>query len=151
MRRTFLIVALLFVSTLAKFHQEKQKFRSGFMAKLYKMKKFNPEKFEKFHNFFTSERRERERIPHNYAKIAKKVNKLKTTWKATKYDRDYAPLLGAILDGGESLPEKTFETRNLNLPDNFDPREEYPNCESIKEIRDQANCGSCWAFLLKTY
>jgi cathepsin B len=34
----------------------------------------------------------------------------------------------------------------LNLPDNFDPREEYPNCESIKEIRDQANCGSCWAF-----
>ena len=146
MRRTFLIVALLFVSTLAKFHQEKQKFRSGFMAKLYKMKKFNPEKFEKFHNFFTSERRERERIPHNYAKIAKKVNKLKTTWKATKYDRDYAPLLGAILDGGESLPEKTFETRNLNLPDNFDPREEYPNCESIKEIRDQANCGSCWAF-----
>ena len=83
MRRTFLIVALLFVSTLAKFHKEKQKFRSGFMAKLYRMSKFNPEKFEKWQNFIMGERRERERIPHNYGKIAKKVNKLKTTWKAT--------------------------------------------------------------------
>ena len=78
MRRTFLIVALLFVSTLAKFHKEKQKFRSGFMAKLYRMSKFNPEKFEKWQNFIMGERRERERIPHNYGKIAKKVNKLKT-------------------------------------------------------------------------
>ena len=32
------------------------------------------------------------------------------------------------------------------MPESFDPRVEYPNCESIKEIRDQANCGSCWAF-----
>lgn len=33
-----------------------------------------------------------------------------------------------------------------DLPDSFDAREAWPNCESIKEIRDQATCGSCWAF-----
>ena len=144
--RRFLIVALLFVATLAKFHHEKREFRSGFMAKLHRMRKFNPEKFQKWQEFMMNEKKEREKIPHSYEKIAKKVNKLKTTWKATKYERDYTPFLGAILDGGETLPEKTFETKNLNLPENFDPRDEYPNCESLKEIRDQANCGSCWAF-----
>ncbi|RUS76630.1 hypothetical protein EGW08_015606 [Elysia chlorotica] len=33
-----------------------------------------------------------------------------------------------------------------DLPENFDPREKWPNCSTIREIRDQANCGSCWAF-----
>jgi cathepsin B len=32
------------------------------------------------------------------------------------------------------------------LPDTFDAREQWPNCASIKEIRDQGSCGSCWAF-----
>ena len=143
MRRTLLIVALLFVSALAKYHGE---FRSGPMKKLHKMRKSNPEKFEKWQEHFLKQKRERQTIPHSYAKIAKTVNKLKTTWKAKKYSKDYAPLLGAILDGGLSLPEKTFEAPNLSLPESFDPRDEYPNCESLREVRDQANCGSCWAF-----
>ncbi len=33
-----------------------------------------------------------------------------------------------------------------DLPENFDSRDEWPNCPTIKEIRDQASCGSCWAF-----
>ncbi|KAF8566762.1 hypothetical protein P879_08870 [Paragonimus westermani] len=32
------------------------------------------------------------------------------------------------------------------LPQSFDAREQWPNCTSIGEIRDQSGCGSCWAF-----
>ena len=88
----------------------------------------------------------RDKIPHTYEEIAKKVNSLKTTWKATTYKRDYRPLLGNLMDVPSQLPEKKFSNKKLNLPENFDARDEYPNCESIKEVRDQANCGACWAF-----
>lgn len=33
-----------------------------------------------------------------------------------------------------------------DLPDSFDSRVLWPNCSSIKEVRDQSTCGSCWAF-----
>lgn len=33
-----------------------------------------------------------------------------------------------------------------DLPENFDSREQWPNCPTIGEIRDQGSCGSCWAF-----
>jgi cathepsin B len=32
-----------------------------------------------------------------------------------------------------------------DLPDEFDSRVQWPNCPTIKEVRDQGNCGSCWA------
>ena len=83
---------------------------------------------------------------HDFEQIAKEVNESKTTWKATNYARNYEPLLGAILDVPNLIPQKKFKTKNLNLPESFDLRKEYPNCESLREIRDQANCGSCWAF-----
>jgi cathepsin B len=32
------------------------------------------------------------------------------------------------------------------LPVAFDARTQWPKCPSIQEIRDQSDCGSCWAF-----
>lgn len=33
---------------------------------------------------------------------------------------------------------------DMSLPDSFDARLQWPNCPTIKEIRDQGSCGSCW-------
>lgn len=80
--------------------------------------------------------------------IVEKVNKIRTTWQAQEVTRDYRPFLGALLEDDLSLEERVFtqEELNSNLPETFDLRQAYPKCESIREIRDQANCGSCWAF-----
>jgi len=32
------------------------------------------------------------------------------------------------------------------IPETFDAREQWPKCDTIKAIRDQGHCGSCWAF-----
>ncbi|CAI5454187.1 unnamed protein product [Caenorhabditis angaria] len=36
--------------------------------------------------------------------------------------------------------------REMAIPENFDSRENWPNCQSLRNIRDQSSCGSCWAF-----
>ena len=41
---------------------------------------------------------------------------------------------------------KTLENNNyLIIPDSFNSINNWENCTSIGEIRDQANCASCWA------
>ena len=33
---------------------------------------------------------------------------------------------------------------NQAIPEAFDAREQWPDCPTIQEIRDQGSCGSCW-------
>jgi len=82
------------------------------------------------------------------------INGLKTTWKASKNQGSFGRksiaevkrLLGAK-KGGPALPEKTqFEIPAANLPTAYDPRTVWANCTSMFAIRDQSDCGSCWAF-----
>merc|ERR1719487_2421493 len=51
-------------------------------------------------------------------------------------------------DPATFLPYKAPEALVADLPEEFDWRTEprAANCPSLKEVRDQANCGSCWAF-----
>ena len=77
--------------------------------------------------------------------IADKVNRLKTTWKAQAYDKDFTVTLGAFL-GYNKLPKKPRTPIRNDLPENYDLRTAYPDCEALQEVRDQSECGSCWAF-----
>jgi len=78
------------------------------------------------------------------------------TWKAGRNIifegatlKDVKSRLGTLqsTDKSEWLPFKAPEAF-MELPQEFDWRTDNrsANCPSLKEIRDQANCGSCWAF-----
>ena len=60
------------------------------------------------------------------------------------YERDYEAVLGAYKEV-DDIPIRDVAPRN-DLPENFDLRKKYPNCKALQEIRDQSECGSCWAF-----
>jgi len=83
------------------------------------------------------------------------INSLGTTWKAGHNVRFRGMSMDVIrgmmgVKPGPSpvqLPVVTNDHISADdLPDEFDARKQWPNCPSIGEIRDQSNCGSCWAF-----
>mmetsp|Transcript_20585 Transcript_20585/g.2751 ORF Transcript_20585/g.2751 Transcript_20585/m.2751 type:complete len:129 (+) Transcript_20585:113-499(+) len=59
---------------------------------------------------------------------------------------DIKVLMGAKTETAATRLPLFLHENTEGLPDSFDSREAWPRCESIKEIRDQSHCGSCWAF-----
>lgn len=51
-------------------------------------------------------------------------------------------------EGGSLLPLRTAEDYkhipDAKIPKSFDARKKWPNCDGIKTVRDQGDCGSCW-------
>ncbi|XP_060833407.1 cathepsin B-like cysteine proteinase 4 [Rhopalosiphum padi] len=79
------------------------------------------------------------------------------TWRATDTNvipgdgKNFEQLMGVLPRNGNAYrfaPIKTSAEGDSNeaLPENFDARKRWPECSSLlSSIKDQSNCGSCWA------
>ncbi|XP_015795817.1 cathepsin B-like [Tetranychus urticae] len=79
-----------------------------------------------------------------------RINSIGTTWKAGRnFDEASLPYVKRLLGfKGSSLRklQQVHHEINEELPESFDAREAWSNCTQIRTIRDQGNCGGCWAF-----
>lgn len=64
-------------------------------------------------------------------------------WKKS----DVRRLLGVKVGKAEPLPVKEDQPTLKTIPNSFDARDEWSTCDSIKSIKDQSDCGSCWVRL----
>lgn len=94
----------------------------------------------------------------DHAAIIEEVNSdPESTWFAAPNARfiksmasDVRRTLGTITDPDWmiALPfmEEDLNADYSDVPATFDSRTNWPKCTELAKVRDQANCGSCWAF-----
>jgi len=78
-----------------------------------------------------------------------------STWKAAIPDKfegaslkEIRSIMGTVVDPAWTIKAETkhYEVAADSLPTNFDARTNWPECNgTINHVRDQSNCGSCWA------
>jgi len=95
--------------------------------------------------------------------MVNEINELGTTWKAGISEKFRDVPLGAskALYGAHKVSEGDMAaaiargeleiaplvTDTSSIPDEFDSATNWPECaKTINDIRDQSNCGCCWAF-----
>jgi len=93
--------------------------------------------------------------PYLTKDIINEINSAQTTWEATSSskfmtwsEKSIRRLMGVrpeYFDQHKLMTPIEHEVPN-DLPATFDARDQWPNCPTIKEVRDQGSCGSCWAF-----
>lgn len=79
------------------------------------------------------------------------INAIQTTWTAGKnfgenMKLSYITKMLGVLPNHKNFMPAVLEHKleGLEIPKEFDAREQWPKCPTIKEIRDQGSCGSCW-------
>jgi cathepsin B len=87
--------------------------------------------------------------------MIREINNKQSSWKAshnhiTRMPKSQARrLLGIDMKNIHAYTWRMKEytdAEKANAPDEFDARTNWPNCPTMKEIRNQKHCGSCWAF-----
>jgi len=87
--------------------------------------------------------------------MIREINQKQSSWKASHNSVTRMPksqarrLLGVDL---ASLRAYTWRVQEFTpaqiaaAPETFDSRTQWPKCTTMKDIRNQKHCGSCWAF-----
>jgi len=101
--------------------------------------------------------------PERVAQIEEIHNTPGVLWKAAAHPRFASQAPGASSDmmgvkgdqkqavadlmaKGEIVYDASANSNSM-IPDSFDSAQQWPHCEKIiNDIRDQSNCGCCWAF-----